>query len=320
MIPYLPGMYWFTLVRWKNLLIIFLTQLLAWACVILPLQLRAGQVLLLSPQNFLLLSGSTVLIAAAGYIINDYFDIKIDSINRPDKVILEKRIPLRMAIIMHTVLNIAAVLMAALVALKYSWLAMQLICTILLWLYSTSFKRRFVTGNVVVALLTALTIVTLIVYEPALHPYINHYKFIDTPTGRQPNPVWVLGIYTYFAFMLTWMREIVKDMEDYKGDAAEGCMTMPIRWGLQKSARFVLALGWFAAIPLVDVGFELCAAGWWWLGIYTLVGLALPVAIWVAQLQRQTNQKEFHKASRNIKAIMLLGIMSLVIYYLQAHG
>ncbi len=313
-------MYWLTLVRWKNLLIVFLTQLLAWACVILPLHLKAGQSLQLNGLNFLLLSGSTILIAAAGYIINDYFDIKIDIINRPEKVILEKRIPVRRAIVMHTVLNILGILMAAIVAIRYSWLGMQVACTILLWLYSTTFKRQFVTGNLVVAILTALTIVTLVVYEPALYPYINHYKFIQTANGPMPNPVWVLGIYTYFAFMLTWMREIVKDMEDYKGDAQEGCMTMPIRWGLKKSARFVLALGWFAAIPLVDVGFELCAAGWWWLGIYTLVGLAVPVVIWVAQLQKQTSQKEFHKASRNIKYIMVLGIISLVIYYLQAHG
>src|SRR5690606_14241475 len=109
-------------------------------------------------------SASTVMIAGAGYIINDYFDIRIDNINRPEKMVLERTIPRRMAIIMHTALNLIALFLAGLVARKagnYSWLLLQLCCTLLLWFYSTHFKRQFATGNIVVSLLTALTIVTL---------------------------------------------------------------------------------------------------------------------------------------------------------------
>ena len=103
-------MYWLQLIRWKNLVIVFLTQLLAWACVILPIKGYSNIPLLLSSEYFLLLSLSTVLIAAAGYIINDYFDIKIDIINRPEKLVLEKRIPLKFAIVMHSVLNVTCLL------------------------------------------------------------------------------------------------------------------------------------------------------------------------------------------------------------------
>src|ERR1035437_8023658 len=102
---------WLRLIRWKNLLIIFLAQLLAWWCVILPESPK-----ILNPINFLCLSLSTILIAAAGHIINDYFDIKIDSINKPDKVVLETVIPRKQAIISHTALNIIALILAGYVA------------------------------------------------------------------------------------------------------------------------------------------------------------------------------------------------------------
>ena len=116
----------------------------------------AQEPLLLGFSNFLCLSLSTVLIAAAGYIINDYFDVKIDIINRPEKMVLEKRIPRRYGIIAHTVLNIVGLGLAAYVARQaghYEWLILQVFCTVLLWFYSASFKRQFIIGNVVVACL-----------------------------------------------------------------------------------------------------------------------------------------------------------------------
>jgi 4-hydroxybenzoate polyprenyltransferase len=316
-------MAWLKLVRWYNLLIIFLTQLLAWALVILPMQNMPGNSLLLNLENFLLLSVSTVLIAAAGYIINDYFDIKIDAINRPDKVVLEKRIPLKHAIVMHTVLNVAGIALAALIARKgghYSWVLLQLSCTAILWFYSTHFKRQFMTGNVVVALLSSFTIIALILYEPLMHAYMDEPAFLRTPSSTLPNPVWVLGVYTYFAFMLTWMREIVKDMEDFKGDAEQGCVTMPIKWGLQKSEQFTQLLGILAVLPLLNAGVKLITAGWWLLGSYTLGALVLPLVAWLIVLGRKATHEHYHKASSRIKIIMLLGILSLIIYYFEAHA
>lgn len=316
-------MYWLQLIRWKNLVIVFLTQLLAWACVILPIKGYSNIPLLLSSEYFLLLSLSTVLIAAAGYIINDYFDIKIDIINRPEKLVLEKRIPLKFAIVMHSVLNVTALIMAAYVARAaghYSLLALQLACTILLWFYSTHFKKQFMIGNVVVAILTALTIVTLMLYEPGLRALSAEAAFITNTTNKIPNPVWVLGIYTCFAFTLTWMREIVKDMEDFKGDAQEGCITMPIQWGLLRSVRFTQALGVIAIIPLIVGAVKLINANWIVLGIYTIVLLALPIMVWMYYLPKKATSVHYHTMSRWLKFIMLSGIGSLIIYYFQAHA
>lgn len=312
------------LIRWSNLLIIFFTQLLVWACVMLPTQQYESSGHLLNFQNFLLVSLSTVLIAAAGYIINDYFDIRIDNINHPEKMVLEKNIPRRHAIILHSVLNIIAIILAFFVARKaghYSWLLMQLGCTILLWFYSTKFKMQFAIGNIVVALLTAFTIIILILYEPAMHHFLTKPIFIKINESRAiPNPVWVLMVYTYFAFVLTWMREIVKDMEDLKGDDAEGCVTMPIKWGLKKASQFTQTLGVFALIPLVIAVFKLFLKSNFLLGIYTLIALVIPILLWLFFLQKESTSVHYGKASRYLKFIMVSGIGSLILYYFQSNA
>lgn len=316
-------MAWLRLIRWQNLIIIFLTQLFAWGCVIMPMRHYSPESVILTWNNFLWLSLSTVLIAAAGYIINDYFDVKIDMINRPEKLILEKRIPMKWAIIVHTVLNAAGIFLAVVVARRaghYSFVAIQLGCTLLLWLYSTSFKRQFMSGNVVVSLLTAFTIAVLMLYENAIRYYLFQDFFIETGYALIPNPVWVLGTYAYFAFMLTWMREIVKDMEDFKGDAEQGCVTMPIKWGLLRSARFAQTLGILTVIPLVIGAIKLLREQWYVLGIYTLAGLALPILLWMYQLPKEATTKHYSKESRYLKLIMVLGVVSLMIYYFQTNG
>lgn len=311
------------LIRWTNLLIVFLTQALAWCCVVWPVMRHQSDAWILKPLPFLAIAASTVVIAAAGYIINDYFDIRIDAINRPGKVILEHEIKRRDAIILHSALNALGLFLAVLVARKaghYEWVAFQLLCTVLLWFYSTHFKRQFMTGNVVVALLTALTIVALILYEKGLHSYIGQAPFVSFETGIIPNPVWVLGVYAGFAFVLTWMREIVKDMEDYKGDAEEGCVTMPIRWGLKRSAQFTQLLSVLAIVPLAVAGIRLIREHWLALGTYALVALVLPLLVWTLWLNTKATTAHYHRASRWLKIIMVLGIGSLLLYYFQTHG
>lgn len=312
-------MSWLRLIRWNNLLIIFLTQFLTWFCVLLPVRKFTPGSYTLSFPHFTLVCLSTVLIAAAGYIINDYFDIRIDTINRPGKMILERKIPRRMAILSHLLLNFVAIIMAGYVAWTAGhpeWLLLQLACITLLWFYSTHFKRQFMTGNVVVSLLTALTILTLLVYEPSLFYFSSFPVMLQFDTEELANPLWVLGIYTYFAFLLSWIREVTKDMEDFKGDAEEGCMTVPIKWGLLKTSRLVQLLASIAIAPLLIATFKISGL----LGAYIGLALALPLIIWAIALPRQATVAHYHRMSRWLKIIMVLGIGSLIIYFYQAHG
>ena len=328
---------WLRLVRWKNLLIVFFTQLLVWYCLIynsadplkLFIELRdwipgswtfegTKPTFLEAFPNFLLISGSTILIAAAGYAINDYFDIKIDVINRPDKVILEKKIPLRLAILAHITLNTIALLMAGILAYKarhLEWLLIQVGCIVLLWFYSTHFKKQFISGNLTVAGLTTLTIIALLIYY-GMFFFLSFPPFLADLSGKFfLNPLLVCGAYCFFAFMTTWMREIVKDMEDYKGDAAEGCITMPIRMGLRFSSQFIRVLGLLTLLALSTICYFLFAHSFVLLSVYVMLFILIPLGAWIAYLPTNATQGHYHNASRWLKIIMLSGIYSLVVYH-----
>src|SRR6201991_1145837 len=166
----LPGAF-FRLIRWPNLVFIFLTQWLFYYLILLPSFAPIpgfSFTLLLSPGLFYLLSLSSVLIAAAGYIINDYFDLNIDRVNKPDRLVVEKIIKRRWTIIWHWILSTLGVLLGFYVSWKLRNPVVglgNLGCVILLWFYSTTFKRKLLIGNVIISLLTAWVILVLYVCE-----------------------------------------------------------------------------------------------------------------------------------------------------------
>jgi 4-hydroxybenzoate polyprenyltransferase len=302
---------WLQLIRWKNLALILLTQLLAWYCIILPYDPQ-----ILNVTNFVCLALSTMLIAAAGYVINDYFDIKIDLINKPSKVLLGKVIARKKAILLHATLTVVALFLAGYVAIAghhLEWLLVQVGCILLLWFYSTHFKRQYLTGNIVVALLAALTVVTLILYEPVFWNVLITAGRSSTPSL----PLLSLIVYAFFAFILTWMREIVKDIEDFQGDLAQGCVTMPIKKGIKYSVGFTLTLS-FCAIVILSIGAcYLFSERHLLLAIYLLFLVIAPLILWCVFLFRSVSVEQFHKASTMLKLIMIPGAFSLVVYYFQ---
>lgn len=307
------------LVRLPNLVIVWGTQMLTWFCLLLPLSRITDQPLFLDATNALLLSLSTVLIAAGGYVINDYFDVKIDAINRPEKSLIGKDINPKVAILLHNFCNVAGLIIAALLAYQLknpAAFAIPFISTILLWFYSTHFKRQYVIGNIVVAILTAMSIAIFIAYEPLAQHYFS-VVLLETYEGETKlNPVWILLVYSFFAFMLTWIREIIKDMEDFKGDAEDGCVTMPIRIGLQKTIRFIRILTTLTLIPVLLATVYLFMHSWWILGAYALLALALPMIYMGINIGKSINQKHFAYYSKYLKILMLLGIFTLIIYYI----
>jgi 4-hydroxybenzoate polyprenyltransferase len=226
-----------------------------------------------------------------------------------------------MAIIVHSALNIVALLLAGKIAWqagRLEWLIVQLACTGMLWRYSTSWKRQFMIGNVVVALLTAFTIGVLIIYDPAVRQ-----AWIARPPGApDPDSLWILLSFMFFAFALTWMREIVKDMEDYKGDDAEGCITMPIKWGLLKSTRFVQALG-FLVLALLAIAICLLWAmseGFSISALFMAGALIIPLLFWINRLPKAASTAHYHQASTRLKWIMVSGIVSLLVLHATNYG
>ncbi|MFN4085105.1 MAG: geranylgeranylglycerol-phosphate geranylgeranyltransferase [Spirosomataceae bacterium] len=270
------------LIRYPNLLMIALTQ---WVARYFVVGDSAGPIL--TDLSMWLIMASTLCIAAAGYIINDYFDVKIDRVNKPNEVIIGRYMKRRWAIVFHQTLSLLGMLFGFFVHWKV--FLINTIAVGLLWLYAERFKRQAVVGNVVVSGLTGAALVVLAVF------YDHHDK--------------ILNIYAVFAFFISLIREIIKDMEDVKGDQKFGCQTLPILLGIHKTKQIVWVLMVSFAGIVLSMGWALQNPMLMW--IYFLLGI--PVLYVAIQLIRADRPAHFAHLSWLCKIIMLCGITSLAV-------
>jgi len=313
----------FKLIRWQNLLIVILTMVLMRYAVLEPVISKIGVILIkgtgqeipmslqFSWYDFVLLVAATVFITAGGYVINDYFDIKTDLINK-GKVIVGTKIPRRQAMMWHNIFNIAGVSTGFYISHRagYLWLGtLFLIVSGLLYFYSASYKRQFLIGNIVVALLTAMVPLLVVFYEwPALYKYYT----INAVTLPKINFIiyWVGG-FALFAFMTNLIREIIKDIEDFEGDKAYGRNTVPVVIGVL-SAKIV-------SVCLIIFTIALLYLTWYFLinDIITLgyisVAVVLPLLYVIYKLVISSNRIQLHGASSIMKIVMLTGILYSVV-------
>jgi 4-hydroxybenzoate polyprenyltransferase len=268
---------WLKLTRFGNLVIIGFAQYCTAAFLI-------GKETIYDFRLFLL-SLSTVLIAAAGYIINDYYDVKIDYINKPERVVIGKSITRRFAILFHVILSVSGIS----IGFYLSWrlAAINLLSVFLLWLYSNNLKRLPFVGNFTVALLTGLAIFV-----------------VDLLYRTQSS---LVVIYAVFAFFMTLVREIIKDIEDLKGDNTFGCKTLPILFGIRKTKVIIYVIVILFTISVVILNYWYDALPFQ----YYLIFLFAPVGWLLFKLFRADMKKEFSLLSAFCKVIMLLGILSM---------
>ncbi len=303
----------FRLVRWPNLVFIALTQLLFYYCIIQPCLpgVYASLDKKLTLPVFIVLIVASVFIAAAGYIINDYFDINIDQVNKPGKMVVEKEIKRRTAILMHLFITIVGLLLSLYVSLKTTLIIVfaNVGCALLLWFYSTTFKKKLLSGNIIISLLTAWVIIVLFfaVNTVYLNPLSQHPEIIDAMNSIFKYAV----LYAGFAFIISLVREVIKDIEDIDGDTKYGCKTMPIVWGIP--AAKVFAGVWLVvlagAITILLV--YMLQKAWWLSSGYCLV-LVLALLSVLRQLYKAQNTGQYHAVSSNIKWVMFAGILSML--------
>jgi len=269
--------------------------------------------MLIQSFNFFLLVISTVFIAAAGNIINDYFDVRADRVNRPERTVITKHIKRRWAIVFHWILNFVAFGIAihlGLVLETFWYVFIHLLSINLLWFYSMQLKRTLVIGNVVIALLTALVPILVGIYyqdyfkevmiESAYPFHLNSYVFFPVYLGVG------LGV---FAFVLNLTREIVKDMEDIKGDLVIKARTIPIVYGLRKSRSivvFFMLITIALTIPIV----------WFWktgyidgIALAPLVLSALSALFSLVILLQPINDRNLKTADLGIKLTIIFGMI-----------
>ena len=311
------------LIRWQNLLMVVLTMVLMRYAVLAPLIGKIGVTLINGSgeeipmtlqfpwYQFALLVIATVLITAGGYVINDYFDIKTDLINK-GKVIVGSKIPRRKAIMWHSIFNIAGVSAGFYISDKvgYLWLGiMFLVVSGLLYFYSASYKRQFLIGNVLVAFLTAMVPMLVVFYEwPALYRYyiinaaiLPKFNFI----------IYWIGGFALFAFLTNLIREIIKDTEDFEGDIAYGRNTIPVVIGVE-SAKIVSICLLIITIVLLYLAWHFFISDTITL-IYISVMVVLPLLYVIYKLIRSSEKKQLHGASSIMKIAMLTGILYSVV-------
>lgn len=302
----------FQIIRWQNLLFIVLTQYLMHYCVIKPVLATADLQPQITQHFFYLIVAASVCIAAAGNIINDYFDVNIDRINKPHKLIVGTLISRRWVIFWHLLLSIIGVYCSIYVSFKlnFFWISIvNCICVLLLFIYSASLKKKFLIGNIVVSVLTAWVIMILILPEfqtlvsSAVQPVDIYYKLLR------------IGLlYASFSFIISVVREVIKDMEDIDGDRKNNCKTMPIVWGINASKIFVFI--WIIVLTAMLVVAQLYVVkfGWWISIIYSVLFIIIPLILVFKKLIAAQLSKHFNRLSKWVKYIMLAGILSMVFF------
>lgn len=277
---------------------------------------------ILSNWFLILLIVATVLIAAGGYVINDYFDVKIDRINRPDQVIVTRTIPKQTAFRLSIGLSAVGVVAGIVAAiLCRSWTVGILfgIAPGLLWFYSSGYKRQFIVGNLIIALLAACPPLMIAFANIGYaHKLYDRMGDIVSQTPLAHSLLIWLGGFAVFAFVTTWIREIIKDMQDQIGDAELECHTLPVVLGETKTKLIVTAL-----IVLTIAG--LCYCQWGLLPFDTsltslatrYVGLVvlLPLVCVLVLLWRAKIPSDYKAPQLYMKFVMFMGtLFSFVIF------
>lgn len=294
----------FKLIRWANLLIVVLTlYTVRWAILCPALQLEGIQAFF-DELAFSLVVLATVLIAAAGYIVNDIVDLPIDLINKPNKVIIQKKISTAKAWWIYGLFNSLAIALG--LYLGQLLILFIFVSTIVgLALYAYYWKAQVLIGNIAVAFFCALVVVEV---------WILDWNKLTVPFSSS-FPLQVLLGYTLFAFLTTVLREIVKDIEDIEGDRQQNCQTAPVVWGI-KSSRF-LALGIGIGL-LLSLCFALYSWQFFlsqlWLSSFVIL-LILPLLVILILLNLAQFTPQFSQLSKLIKIYMALGLFWLGLLY-----
>ncbi len=259
--------------------------------IIAIVQIMTGLFLLSYPLSqlisveFVILILTTQMVAAAGYIINDYYDQKIDMINRPDKVIVGITFKRRLALISHTMLNVIAIFLAYLIDPLIALI--HLGSSALLWYYSNHLRRLPLLGNLAIASLGGMILLIVSIF----------FRISSQ----------VVMIYALFAFLIILIREIIKDIEDVKGEAAYGCSTIPVIWGIRSTKNLIYLISFVGMALLTFFLMEIAQKE-----VRIFFVLLSPVFLWfLYQIHLADTQKHFKTVHNISNWIILCGVLSI---------
>jgi 4-hydroxybenzoate polyprenyltransferase len=258
--------------------------------------------------HFIIFLFSILFIAIAGYIINDTHDIKTDLINKPNKVFVGKKISVNRANKLFVVFNSIGLLLGFYLSYYIdhnSFFIIYLIISLLLYRYAIDLKKRLLIGNITISLIVFLSVVIIVLFDivPATNLYNNETQIQVSK---------IVLVYSGFAFILTLIREIIKDMEDIDGDSEMGCNSLPVVYG-EKKTKIILSL--LSIIPFLSICYFalITLKNDFYLRFYILLLIGIPLLYFMISIGRSNTKKELHKLSNLLKIIMLLGILSILL-------
>lgn len=305
------------LMRFSNLVIIVITQYFLRWFIIKPILAYSGFQVQLSSWEFGILVLTTVLLAAAGYIINDYFDRKTDLINRPGRVIVGRLIYPRYAMASHFIFTLAGLILGGYLAFKIHRLSLSTVfifSSVLLWFYSTTYKRQLLVGNIIISLLVGMVPFLTLLFEFPLLVHTYHLYILAEGNKFKILLFWVIS-YSAFAFIINLVREVVKDMEDFEGDYIFGCNTIPIAWGMKTARLIVAGIVLITIMPIFYLLFFHLKDSISF--IYIPLFIILPLIVLAIGIFHSDSKEQYHRLSILIKMVMLAGLLYCpLVYYI----
>ena len=305
----------FKLVRWPNLLMIAIMMLLVYYCLMSPLSASGIMGIMPSPPAFLMLLISMIFIVAGGYVINDYYDIEIDRLNKPDKLIVGRVFSDKEAKLYYislTFIGLLSGLASSVMILKAHFLTLFAILVLLcgvLYSYSSRYKKKFLAGNVIVSLSVAFAVFLPWLFEILYLSYNELLMFVGMEIMMKVLPM--VLVYTAFAFLSTMMREIVKDAEDLKGDMVTNCRTIPVVCGIKMTKLIICAIASLLYAVLIYFHIQLFQMGSN-IAMYVLIMADCILLVSVLNLIKAKECSDFHNVSTYLKLFMLIGILTMV--------
>ena len=292
----------FNLIRWKNLVLIALMQFFT-ECFLLS---NFGFQTALSNSLLYLLIITTFLITASGYIINDIIDLKGDLINKPNNVIIQKHISISSALILYRIGTFLGIIIGGYVSIKiekplYSFYFVGI--SALLYFYSKYLKGKILIGNFVVSILLAFSMIIVLLFD-----FPSNLNSLQSDLYCKIE--FVIIIYAAFAFLLNFIREIIKDIEDIDGDYNEKHKTLPIVIGMKRTRNIAISISLFTLFLLLVVTFNLMNISTVSFS-YIIAFIVIPLIYFIYNLWSAQTLKNYNHLSEVVKFIILLGIISI---------
>ncbi|MXO03532.1 geranylgeranylglycerol-phosphate geranylgeranyltransferase [Flavobacterium sp. HBTb2-11-1] len=286
----------FSVVRGYNIPIIVLAQYLS-AIFILAPEIRALDILL-DFYLFLIVFASAITIAS-GYIINNFYDSQKDLINRPNKSMLDRLVSQKTKLNVYFGLNFLAVLMAGIV----SWRAFLFFSAyiFMIWFYSHKIKKYPIIGNLMSALLAVTPFFAILLY------FYNKISFEEIENHM--SHFVVISAHAVFLFLLLLIREMIKDLENLKGDLVTDYRTIPVLYGEKISKQIITALTFLTIVP-VYVLVNIHDVGYMDIYFYVCFGVLLFFLIY---LWKSNSKEQFLKLHNVLKFLIVSGVFCIVL-------